>query len=89
MSEIAIAARFEQVLRDNFGACSKRILAVNVFPLGSWVGGIFTTFCLRYCSIKGLNLTMVTPGNAPPEILRCGPELEQTPVTVINCYYFL
>jgi phenylacetate-CoA ligase len=88
VSEIAIAARFEQVLRDNFGACSKRILAVNVFPLGSWVGGIFTTFCIRYCSIKGLNLTLVTPGNAPPEILRSVRQLEQAPVTILNYYYY-
>ena len=40
LSEIAIAARFEQVLSDNFGATRKSILAVNVFPLGSWVGGM-------------------------------------------------
>ena len=72
LSEIAIATRFEQILLDNFGCCSERpILCINVFPLGSWVGGIFTTFCLRYCSMKGLNVTLVTPGNAPPEVLRC------------------
>jgi len=78
-SEIAIAARFEQILVDNFGASHKTLLAVNVFPLGSWVGGIFTTFCLRYCSIKGLKLTMVTPGNVPPEILRCIRHLGERP----------
>lgn len=72
LSEIAIATRFEQILLDSFGCSPTRsILCVNVFPLGSWVGGIFTTFCLRYCSLKGLNLTLVTPGSAPPEILRC------------------
>ena len=82
LSEIAIASRFEQILRDNFGAHEKRLLCVNAFPLGSWVGGIFTTFCLRYCAMKGLQITIVTPGNVPPEILRCirhlGPMFERT-----------
>lgn len=35
---------------------------VVAFPLGSWVGGLFTTLCLRYLTLKGYRLTTVTPG---------------------------
>ena len=71
LSELTVATRFEQILCDNFRATETPLLCVNAFPLGSWVGGIFTTFCLRYCAIKGLKITIVTPGNVPSEILRC------------------
>lgn len=35
---------------------------VVALPLGSWVGGLFTTLCLRYLTLKGYRLTTVTPG---------------------------
>jgi len=80
--EIAVAARFEQILVDALGADKKKTLAVVAFPLGSWVGGIFTTFCLRYVCMKGHPITIVTPGDKVPEILRCvqalSPMYEQT-----------
>lgn len=39
-------------------------LQVVAFPLGSWVGGLFTTLCLRFLTLKGYRLTTVTPGGA-------------------------
>ena len=42
-----------QVMRDNFQAHELRTLAVIAFPLGSWVGGLFTYNCLRYLTNKG------------------------------------
>jgi phenylacetate-coenzyme A ligase PaaK-like adenylate-forming protein len=39
--ELAVAVRFEQIFRDHFMAHEKSTLAVNCFPMGSWVGGIF------------------------------------------------
>lgn len=80
--EWPIAARFEQVLRDAFLAHRKRTLAVVCFALGSWVGGMFTTSCLRCISQKGYPLLTVTPGNKVDEILRVvqrlAPQFEQT-----------
>jgi phenylacetate-CoA ligase len=80
--EWPIAARFEQVLRDAFRAHEKRTLAVVCFALGSWVGGMFTTACLRCISQKGYPLLTVTPGNKVDEILRVvqrlAPQFEQT-----------
>ena len=46
------------------------------FALGSRVGGMYTTACLRHVAAKGYPLTLVTPGNHKLEILRvlrCSP----------------
>lgn len=80
--EYPIAARFEQVFRDTFQAQEKRTLAVVCFALGTWVGGMFTTFCLRALAEKGYKVMIATPGNKPDEILknvqRLAPQFEQT-----------
>lgn len=73
--EFAIAARFEQVFHDGFDADRKRTLAVVCFPLGTWVGGMFTASCCRHLAAKGYPLMVVTPGNQKPEILRVVREL--------------
>ncbi len=80
--EFPVAVRFEQVLRDNFRAHERRTLAVVCFALGSWVGGMYTTSCLRWVAAKGYPLLIVTPGNKMDEILRVikrlAPDFEQT-----------
>jgi phenylacetate-CoA ligase len=80
--ELAIARRFEQVFVDSFEADKKRTLAVVAFPLGTWVGGMFTAACCRYLATKGYDVFTVTPGNVKPEILRVvrelAPMFEQT-----------
>jgi phenylacetate-CoA ligase len=73
--ELQVARRFEQVFRDGFDAGRLRTLAVVCFPLGTWVGGLFTTACVRHLAAKGYPITTVAPGNNPAEILRVLPEL--------------
>src|SRR5262249_31644990 len=71
-----------QVFHDGFEADRRRTLAVVCFPLGTWVGGMFTASCCRHLAAKGYPLTVVTPGNNKAEILRVGrslaSEVEQT-----------
>lgn len=80
--ELPIAVRFEQVFRDGFQAHQRHTLAVVCFALGSWVGGMYTTSCLRWLAAKGYPLLIVTPGNKMDEILRVvrrlAPQFEQT-----------
>lgn len=80
--ELAVAIRFEQVFREAFDAARRRTLAVVCFPLGTWVGGMFTASCCRHLAVKGYPLTVVTPGNNKAEILRSvrslAPMFEQT-----------
>jgi phenylacetate-CoA ligase len=68
--ELEIATRFEQVFQDSFQAKDTPTLAVICFPLGTWVGGLYTTNCCRYLAAKGYPMTLVTPGNNKAEILR-------------------
>ncbi len=72
--ELHIAQRFEQIFRA-FGADDRSTLAVVCFPLGTWVGGLFTTACVRHLAAKGFPITTVAPGNNKAEILRVIPEL--------------
>ena len=80
--ELAVAARFEQVFYDNFAADRRRTLAVVCFPLGTWVGGLYTAACCRHLAAKGYPITIVAPGNNVDEILRVvpglAPEFDQT-----------
>lgn len=80
--ELAVASRFEHVFHDSFEADRRRTLAVVCFPLGTWVGGMFTASCLRHLAVKGYPITTLTPGNQKPEILRVvralAPAFEQT-----------
>ena len=73
--ELAVASRFEQVFRDSFAADRRRTLAVVCFPLGTWVGGLYTAACCRHLAVKGYPITMVATGNDLEEILRVVPEL--------------
>lgn len=75
VDELAVARRFEQVFRDGFQAGQRSTLAVVCFPLGTWVGGLFTTACVRHLAARGYPLTTVAPGNNKAEILRVLPEL--------------
>lgn len=80
--ELPIATRFEQIFVDSFGSPNKRTLAVVCFPLGTWVGGMFTTACVRHLASKGHPIFTVTPGNVKAEILRVvtalAPQFQQT-----------
>ncbi|KAI9031257.1 putative phenylacetate-CoA ligase [Hyaloraphidium curvatum] len=73
--ELAITHRFEQLFRDSFLADRTKTLCINALPLGTWVGGLFTFVCTRNLSLKGYDVTVVSPGNDPPEILRVVREL--------------
>ena len=75
LDELSVATRFEQVFRDSFGAGTRSTLAVVCFPLGTWVGGLYTAACCRHLAAKGYPVTVVAPGNNKDEILRVVPDL--------------
>ena len=52
--ELHITQRFEQIFRDGFDAEHKKTLAVVCFPLGTWVGGLFTLACVRHLDRKSV-----------------------------------
>jgi phenylacetate-CoA ligase len=67
--ELVVARRFEQVFLA-FEADRRATLAVVCFPLGTWVGGMYTTQCCRLLAARGFPITVITPGNQVEEILR-------------------
>ena len=73
--EFQVAARFEQIFHDSFGADAKPTLAVVCFTLGTWVGGMYTANCCRHLAAKGYPITVITPGNNKAEIFRVVQEL--------------
>jgi phenylacetate-CoA ligase len=75
VDELHIVPRFEEIFRDGFQAVGRSTLAVICFPLGTWVGGLFTASCVRHLAAKGYPITVVAPGNNKGEILRVLPEL--------------
>ncbi len=79
--ELVIATRFEQIFHDSFQADTRRTLAIVCFALGTWVGGMYTTNCVRHLAAKGYPITLVTPGSNKAEIMRVigelGPHFEQ------------
>ncbi|MFF8907934.1 phenylacetate--CoA ligase family protein [Streptomyces olivaceoviridis] len=76
------ATPFRRVLAGTFGADSRHTLAVVCFPLGSWVGGLYTLQCLQHLARTGLILTIAAPGNDVTAVLRVvrslAPLAEQT-----------
>jgi len=75
VDELDVALRFEQVFRRSFQAHEQDTLAVVCFPLGNWVGGVFTASCCWHLAQKGYPMTVATPGNKVDEILRVVREL--------------
>ncbi|MFG1921830.1 phenylacetate--CoA ligase family protein [Cryptosporangium sp. NPDC048952] len=69
VDELAATERFAEIFRT-FGADQYRTLAVICFPLGNWVGGMFTAAACRHLTTQGFRLTVATPGNVVDEILR-------------------
>jgi phenylacetate-CoA ligase len=85
--ELGTAFRFEQVLRDAFAVHERRTLGVVCFALGRWVGGMYTSACLRHVAAKGYPLTLVTPGNQKAEILRVLRALGESFDQIVLCGY--
>ncbi|HWZ93003.1 MAG TPA: phenylacetate--CoA ligase family protein, partial [Polyangiaceae bacterium] len=85
--ELGSAERFEQVLADGFEANQRSTLTVVCFALGTWVGGMYTAACCRHVATKGYPITVVTPGNQKPEILRVLRSLAPLYEQIVLCGY--
>ncbi|MFH9016604.1 phenylacetate--CoA ligase family protein [Streptomyces sp. NPDC017943] len=76
------ALPFNYIVNQTFEAEQKDTLAIVCFPLGNWIGGIYTLGCLQELARRGSRLTIATPGNNTGEILNVveemAPMAEQT-----------
>lgn len=72
----------ELYLRSNFKIHERSTLYIVGFPMGAWIGGLFTYEALQRVAKKGnYNLSIITPGINKQEILKAikklGPEFDQ------------
>jgi len=80
--EIRSSFAVEQIFVESFQADTRRTLALVCFPLGIWIGGMYTASVARMLSAKGYPVTTLTPGTNMGEIRRClsevAPQFDQT-----------
>lgn len=78
----------ELYLRTNFEIHKKSTLYIVAFPMGAWIGGLFTYQALKYVAARGnYKLSIITPGINKIEILKAiknlGKNFDQI---LIGCY---
>lgn len=76
----------ELYLRANFQIHKKKTLYVVAFPMGAWIGGLFTYEALKIVANKGYDLSLITPGIHKQEIInsvkQLGPFFDQVIIGV-------
>ena len=66
----------ELYLRNNFQIHKKRSLYIVAFPMGAWIGGLFTYEALKLLSQKGnYDLSIITPGIHKQEVINAVKQL--------------
>lgn len=78
----------ELYLRTNFAIHKKTTLYIDAFPMGPWIGGLFTYQAIRYVAERGkYSLSIITTGIDKAEIIRTvkkfGKQFDQI---IIGCY---
>ncbi len=56
------AVTAEQYLLSNFNIDQHKTLYVVGFPMGAWIGGVFTYEAIKRVADKGYDLSIITPG---------------------------
>lgn len=72
----------ELYMRTNFQIHKKRTLYINAFPMGAWIGGVFTYEAVRMVAERGnYKLAVISPGIHKDEVIkavrRLGPQFDQ------------
>ncbi len=70
------AVSVELYLRNNFQIHKKSTLYIVAFPMGAWIGGLFTYEALKIVSESGgYNLSIITPGIHKQEVINAVKQL--------------
>lgn len=59
----------ELYLRSNFSIQDKTTLYIDAFPMGAWIGGVFTYESIRQVAEKGYDISIITPGIHKLEVI--------------------
>lgn len=79
--DIVYAASAQAYLVDFFNIDTKKTLYINAFPMGVWIGGVFTYIAINEVMRKGYKLSIINPGIIKSEVIRAvrnlGSEFDQ------------
>lgn len=65
----------EQYLLSNFHIDKQKTLYIVAFPMGAWIGGVFTYEAIKTIAEKGYDLSIITPGIHKQEIINAVKQL--------------
>ncbi len=68
----------EQYLLTNFNIDKNKTLYVVGYPMGAWIGGVFTYEAIKNVSEKGYDLSIITPGIHKQEIINAIKQLAES-----------
>lgn len=75
------AVSAELYLRENFSIDQLSTLYIVAFPMGAWIGGVFTYEAIKRVARKGYQLSIITPGINKIEVIKAvqslGDEFDQ------------
>ena len=88
LQDLQYAGTAELYLRTNFQIHKRSTLYIDAFPMGAWIGGVFTYEAVRLVAKRGkYPLSIITPGIDKKEIInsvkKLGPFFDQV---IIGCY---
>jgi len=70
VQDIQYAFTAELYLRSNFSIHTKKTLYVDAFPMGAWIGGLFTYEAISMVARNGgYDLSIITPGIHKQEVI--------------------
>ena len=67
--DMQYAITAEQYLVQNFSIDAQKTLYIVAFPMGAWIGGVFTYEAIKIVADKGYDLSIITPGIHKQEII--------------------
>ena len=69
--DLQYAAVTEIYLRTNFNIHKQSTLYIDAFPMGAWIGGVFTFEAIRILAERGdYKLSIITPGVYKQEVIK-------------------
>jgi phenylacetate-CoA ligase len=65
----------ELYLRSNFDIQNRSTLYIDAFPMGAWIGGVFTYESIKQIAEKGYPVSIITPGIHKQEVINAVKQL--------------
>ncbi len=73
--DLQYAITAELYLRNQFAIDRKKTLYVVAFPMGAWIGGVFTYEALKIIAGNGYDISVITPGIHKQEVINAVKQL--------------